>query len=78
MAHPLVIEGLPAMSTEPLSIYKLEYDRFKYEYTTRSHFRDSMIPLSLGIFGAIVSFAMSKSDFTYALLLVSLVSLILG
>jgi hypothetical protein len=79
MEHPpLVDEGLPTVNTELIAIYKLEYDKLKDEQTMRIHFRDSMIPLSLGIFGAIVSFAMSKSEFAYALLLVPLVSLILG
>lgn len=61
-----------------LEIYLKEYDALKAEQSQRIGFRDNLLYVTLGIFGGIVSYAISKETNYYALLVLPWVCLILG
>ena len=61
-----------------LQIYLNEYDKLKSEQARRIGFRDSMIYVTLGVFGGIFSFALADKVNYYALLVIPWVCLILG
>ncbi|MEM9540757.1 MAG: hypothetical protein AAGA60_14790 [Cyanobacteria bacterium P01_E01_bin.42] len=61
-----------------LEIFLKEYDKLKSEQAQRIGFRDNLLYVTLGLFGTIVSFAVSSSSNYYALLIVPWVCLILG
>ncbi|NEO65878.1 MAG: hypothetical protein F6J98_37985 [Moorea sp. SIO4G2] len=61
-----------------LQVFMLEYEKLKEEQAQRIGFRDQMIYLILGIFGGILSFALSNKTNSYALLVIPWVCLILG
>jgi NADH:ubiquinone oxidoreductase subunit 3 (subunit A) len=75
----LILEEL-AMSDKDqiLEILLKEYDKLKSEQAQRIGFRDNLIYVTLGIFGTVVSFAVSNSANYYALLVIPWVCLILG
>ena len=56
----------------------MEYDKLKVEQIQRIGFRDNLLYTTLGIFGAVVSFALSSPANTYALLVIPWVCLVLG
>ena len=67
------------MNEDPmLKVWLMEYDKLKVEQIQRIGFRDNLLYTTLGIFGAVVSFAMSNPANTYALLVVPWVCLVLG
>lgn len=69
------------MSTEKsllLSVYLQEYDKLKAEQIQRIGFRDNLLYVTLGVFGAVLSFALDKPDRSYALLVLPWVCLVLG
>ncbi len=61
-----------------LEIYLHEYEKLKEEQTQRIGFRDNMLYVTLGVFGGILSFALSGKTNYYALLVIPWVCLILG
>jgi hypothetical protein len=61
-----------------LDIYLLEYEKLKEEQAQRIGFRDNMLYVTLGIFGGILSFALTGTNNYYALLVIPWVCLILG
>ena len=61
-----------------LEIFFKEYDKLKSEQAQRIGFRDNLLYVTLGVFGAVVSFAVSSSSNYYAFLVIPWVSLILG
>ncbi|GGA45713.1 hypothetical protein [Okeania sp. KiyG1] len=61
-----------------LQVFLLEYQKLKDEQLKRIAFRDQIIYLTLGIFGGILSFALSNRTNFYALLVIPWVCLILG
>lgn len=61
-----------------LNVLLLEYDKLKEEQNSRISRRDSLIYISLGIFGAIFSFTMTNQGFIYTLLLIPPLSFILS
>ena len=61
-----------------LQVFLLEYEKLKEEQAQRIGFRDQMIYVTLGIFGGVLSFALSNQTNFYALLVVPWVCLILG
>jgi hypothetical protein len=61
-----------------LEIFLKEYDKLKSEQAQRIGFRDNLLYVTLGIFGTVVSFAVSNSANYYALLVIPWVCLILG
>ncbi|MEH1826729.1 MAG: hypothetical protein V7L22_15420 [Nostoc sp.] len=61
-----------------LEVYLHEYEKLKEEQAQRIGFRDNMLYVTLGVFGAILSFALSGSSNYYALLVIPWVCLILG
>jgi hypothetical protein len=61
-----------------LEIILKEYDKLKSEQTQRIGFRDNLLYVTLGVFGAVVSFAVSSPVNYYALLVIPWVCLILG
>ena len=61
-----------------LQVFLLEYEKLKEEQLKRIEFRDQMIYITLGIFGGILSFALSNKTNLYALLVIPWVCLILG
>ena len=61
-----------------LQVFLLEYEKLKEEQAQRIGFRDQMIYVTLGIFGGVVSFALSDESHFYALLVIPWVCLILG
>jgi hypothetical protein len=61
-----------------LEILLAEYDKLKSEQAQRIGFRDNLLYATLGLFGAILSFAVSNVANYYALLVVPWVCLILG
>lgn len=67
------------MAEDPmLKVWLLEYDKLKVEQTQRIGFRDNLLYVTLGVFGAVVSFAVSNASNHYALLVIPWVCLILG
>jgi len=61
-----------------LEVYLHEYEKLKEEQAQRIGFRDNMLYVTLGVFGAVLSFALSGKNNYYALLIVPWVCLILG
>jgi len=61
-----------------LEVFLKEYDKLKSEQTQRIGFRDNLIYVTLGVFGAVVSFAIVNSANYPALLVIPWVCLILG
>lgn len=61
-----------------LEIFLKEYELLKLEQAQRIGFRDNLLYVTLGAFGAIVSFTVANPSNYYALLVVPWVSLILG
>jgi hypothetical protein len=61
-----------------LEIYFKEYDKLKSEQTQRIGFRDNLLYVTLGLFGTIISLAVSNTANYYALLVIPWVCLILG
>jgi hypothetical protein len=61
-----------------LEIFFKEYDKLKSEQAQRIGFRDNLLYVTLGLFGTIVSFAVSNASNYYVLLVVPWVCLILG
>lgn len=61
-----------------LEVYLMEYDKLKEEQAQRIGFRDNMLYVTLGVFGAVLSFALSQKINYYALLVIPWVCLILG
>ncbi len=61
-----------------LQVYLQEYDKLKEEQTQRIGFRDNILYVTLGLFGGILSFALSNKINDYALLVIPWVGLILG
>ena len=67
------------MNEDPmLKVWLMEYDKLKVEQIQRIGFRDNLLYTTLGIFGAVVSFAVSNSANTYALLVIPWVCVVLG
>jgi hypothetical protein len=69
------------MATEKsvlLGVYLQEYDKLKAEQTQRIGFRDNLLYVTLGVFGAVLSFALDKSDRAHALLVLPWICLVLG
>ena len=67
------------MNEDPmLKVWLMEYDKLKVEQIQRIGFRDNLLYTTLGIFGAVVSFALSSPANTYALLVIPWVCLVLG
>ncbi len=61
-----------------LEVYLQEYEKLKDEQAQRIGFRDNLLYFTLGIFGAVISFAVSNKANYYALLVIPWVCLILG
>lgn len=61
-----------------IRIWLAEYDKLKAEQTQRIGFRDNLLYVTLSIFGAIVSFAVSNESNYYAFLVIPWACLILG
>jgi hypothetical protein len=61
-----------------LEVYLKEYEKLKAEQAQRIGFRDNMLYVTLGVFGGILSFALSAKTNYYALLVIPWVCLILG
>ena len=61
-----------------LEIYLQEYEKLKDEQTQRIGFRDNLLYVTLGVFGAVLSFAVSNKAHYYALIVIPWVCLILG
>jgi hypothetical protein len=61
-----------------LEIFFKEYDKLKTEQAQRIGFRDNLLYVTLGLFGSVVSFAVSNPANYYAFLVVPWVCLILG
>lgn len=61
-----------------LQVFLLEYEKLKEEQLKRIEFRDQMIYITLGIFGSILSFALSNKTNLYALLVIPWICLIIG
>ncbi len=61
-----------------LEVYLQEYEKLKDEQTQRIGFRDNLLYVTLGVFGGVISFALSNKANHYALLVLPWVCLILG
>ena len=61
-----------------LEVLLAEYNCLKSEQAQRIGFRDNLLYVTLGVFGAVVSFAVSDPTHYYALLVIPWVCLILG
>jgi hypothetical protein len=61
-----------------LDIYLQEYNKLKDEQTKRIGFRDNLLYVTLGLFGGVISFAVSSQANYYAFLIIPWVCLILG
>ena len=61
-----------------LEIFFKEYDKLKSEQAQRIGFRDNLLYVTLGLFGTVISFAISSTANRYALLVVPWICLILG
>jgi hypothetical protein len=59
-------------------VYLREYDKLKSEQTQRIGFRDNILYVTLGLFGGVLSFALSNKINYYAFLIIPWVCLILG
>lgn len=60
------------------SIYLSEYEQLKAEQGQRIGFRDNLLYVTLGLFGAVFSYAVSDPKHAYALLVLPWVSFIMG
>lgn len=63
---------------QTLQIVLEEYRTLKTEQSSRIGFRDNLLYVTLGLFGAISSFALSKSDNYHAFLVIPWVCLVMG
>ena len=61
-----------------LDVFLAEYSQLKSEQAARIGFRDNLLYVTLGVFGAVVSFAVSNAANVYAFLVIPWVCLILG
>lgn len=61
-----------------LLVYLKEYEKLKEEQAQRIGSRDNMLYVTLGVFGGILSFALTGNNNYYALLVIPWVCLILG
>ena len=61
-----------------LEVLLAEYNCLKSEQAQRIGFRDNLLYVTLGVFGAVVSFALSAPGHYYALLVIPWVCVILG
>jgi hypothetical protein len=61
-----------------LEIFFKEYDKLKSEQLQRIGFRDNLLYVTLGLFGTVVSFAVSSPANYYALLVIPWICLVLG
>jgi hypothetical protein len=61
-----------------LEVYLQEYEKLKEEQAQRIGFRDNLLYVTIGVFGGILSFALSEKTHYYALLVIPWVCLILG
>jgi hypothetical protein len=61
-----------------LDVLLAEYNCLKSEQAQRIGFRDNLLYVTLGVFGAVVSFALSDPGHYYALLVIPWVCVILG
>ncbi len=61
-----------------IQIYLDEYGKLKEEQAQRIGFRDNIIYVTLGLFGGVLSFALSNKTNYYALLVIPWICLILG
>ena len=61
-----------------LEVLLAEYNCLKSEQAQRIGFRDNLLYVTLGVFGAVVSFAVSDPAHYHALLVIPWVCLILG
>ncbi|NET54770.1 MAG: hypothetical protein F6K47_00725 [Symploca sp. SIO2E6] len=61
-----------------LEILFKEYDKLKSEQAQRIGFRDNLLYVTLGLFGTVISFAVSNPSHYYALLVIPWICLILG
>jgi hypothetical protein len=61
-----------------LEVYLKEYEKLKEEQAQRIGFRDNMLYVTLGVFGGILSFAITGKNNYYALFVIPWVCLILG
>jgi len=61
-----------------LEVIFREYDKLKSEQAQRIGFRDNLLYVTLGLFGTVISFAVSNPSNYYALLVIPWVCLILG
>ena len=61
-----------------LEVLLAEYNCLKSEQARRIGFRDNLLYVTLGLFGTVVSFAVSDPSHYYALLIIPWVCLILG
>ncbi|VEP12175.1 conserved membrane hypothetical protein [Hyella patelloides LEGE 07179] len=61
-----------------LQVYLDEYGKLKEEQAQRIGFRDNIIYVTLGLFGGVLSFALSDKTHLYALLVIPWICLILG
>lgn len=61
-----------------LEVLLAEYNCLKSEQAQRIGFRDNLLYVTLGVFGAVISFAVSDPAHYYALLVIPWVCLILG
>jgi L-asparagine transporter-like permease len=58
--------------------YFKEYEKLKDEQHKRIAFRDQMIYVTLGVIGAVFSFALENPEYNYALLVLPFISIVLG
>lgn len=58
--------------------YFKEYEKLKDEQQKRIAFRDQMIYITLGVIGAVFSFALENPEYNYALLVLPFISITLG
>ncbi|MEM7067192.1 MAG: hypothetical protein AAF572_29010 [Cyanobacteria bacterium P01_B01_bin.77] len=61
-----------------LEVYLQEYQKLKEEQISRIGFRDNLLYVTLAVFGAVLSFALTQTVSYYALLVLPWVCLILG
>ncbi|BAZ18988.1 integral membrane protein (plasmid) [Calothrix sp. NIES-4071] len=61
-----------------LEVYLQEYEKLKDEQTQRIGFRDNLLYVTLGVFGTVITFAISNKANYYALLVIPWICLILG
>ena len=61
-----------------LDIVLAEYDKLKSEQAARIGFRDNLLYVTLGVLGAVVSFAVADKTNSYAFLVIPWVCIILG